>query len=183
MKPDADSEIPATGVHARGEFDLHDLDEDEGLDERPRRLATGVPAIPLRMRVLGAALVAGLTAVVVVGALHSLRGSLRARRAQRPRHRLLHAAGVAVGRSLAREAGARMLLGAAGVLGARLAGDVLVPALVRQLTDGDGPEQRASPSQRRTARRSKRGPDDEVVTPDRGALRPSRDASRIRGAP
>lgn len=89
------------------------------------------------VRVLGTALLTGLGGMLLVLAVRAVTRRRLPRRAR--------SSVAAVQRSLAAEVGARVLLGAAGVVGAHLASDVLLPALTRRLAaENVPPEPRAS---------------------------------------
>jgi hypothetical protein len=103
---------------------------------RTENAVEDVRALAFPARVVGGALIAGLGALVVVSFV---------RRARRRRPRSIASA---VGRSLLGEIAVRMALGAAGVLGARLASDLLLPAML--------PVAVAVPAPRPRPRRSKR---------------------------
>jgi hypothetical protein len=86
------------------------------------------PSSPM---VVGSAILAGLGAVLLMVAVRAVsrRRSSRKRRAPAAAARPVAAAG----RSLVAELATRVALGAAGVVGAHLANDVVLPALTRRL--------------------------------------------------
>lgn len=94
------------------------------LKRRGEHLVDEVRMVAPSLRVVGIAVLAGLGAVLFLGAV---------RWAAQPRGRRSARVRAPKRRSLAGELVARVALGAAGVLGARLASDVLMPALERRL--------------------------------------------------
>ncbi len=158
MKPETDSTFPPSSpprptsiggpIAGRGEAEGPSEDVDSSrrgarrrrggraLPPRAARVLDQVRQSPLPVRVVGAALVGGFAVAALFGALRALSRSTPTRAAAQRR------IGRAVGRSLAQELGARVLLGAAGVLGARLAGDVLAPMISDRLSaTGDASEE------------------------------------------
>jgi hypothetical protein len=150
MKPASDSTLLTTD-------NPFDVDIDEGQGPEPgyqRELSSssveGPLASGLSARIAGVALAAGVAAMIVLGAVRSIvrRRSRAARRrnpwrVERPK-----------ARSFAREIGSRVLLGAAGVLGARVASDVVAPAIVRELAQRMDLESDEPPRRERAPRRS-----------------------------
>ncbi len=94
------------------------------LKRRGEHVVEDVRMVAPSLRVVGIAVLAGLGAVLFLGAV---------RWAAKPRARRTARVRAPKRRSLAGELVARVALGAAGVLGARLASDVLMPALERRL--------------------------------------------------
>jgi hypothetical protein len=94
------------------------------LKRRGEHVVEEVRMVAPSLRVVGIAVLAGLGAVLFLGAV---------RWAAKPRARRNARVRAPKRRSLAGELVARVALGAAGVLGARLASDVLMPALERRL--------------------------------------------------
>jgi hypothetical protein len=88
--------------------------------------------------IVGAAIAAGLGAVLLFAVV----------RAARPRRRRRPTLLGTVTRSIAREAAGRMVLGAATTVGARLAETVLVPALVASVSARAATQQRAAKAAR-----------------------------------
>lgn len=115
------------------------------IKQRTEHVVDDVRGLALPARVAGAAVLAGLGAVALVTVVR------RSRRKRRPR-----SVASAVGRSLVAEFAVRMALGAAGVIGARLASDLLLPALLPQHAP---PEGAAPRSRRPVSRVSKRAAD------------------------
>jgi hypothetical protein len=123
------------------------------LKRRGRNVAADVQAVAPSLRMTAIAVGAGIGAVCFVAAMRwalrvgeprvlhdgDRRSSRRAKRRSVP---------AAVGRSLAGELMARVALGAAGVIGARIAADLVAPALSRALTEGPkrSLEARAAPA-------------------------------------
>lgn len=101
---------------------------------RTENVVDDVRALAFPARVAGAALIAGLGAVAFVSIV----------RRSRRRRRARSVAGN-VGRSLLSELAVRVALGAAGVIGARLASDILLPALL--------PSEAPAPRRRRASKR------------------------------
>lgn len=97
------------------------------LRRRGEHVVDEVRMVAPSLRVVGIAVLAGLGAVLFLGAV---------RWAARPRARRSRRALAPKRRSMTGEIVARVALGAAGVLGARLASDVLLPALERRLEAG-----------------------------------------------
>lgn len=89
-----------------------------------------------RMRVVGTALLTGLGAMLLLGAVRAFTRRRSHRLGRSPRPTLGPAARVT--RSLGAELATRAMLGAAGVVGAHLASNVLLPELTRRMTAGRG---------------------------------------------
>ena len=94
------------------------------LKTRSEDIAEDVRAVAVPARVIGVGLLAGLGALLVVVAVRA------ATRRRPPRRRTIASR---VGRSIAAELATRAALGAAGVIGAHLASEVLLPAMTRRL--------------------------------------------------
>lgn len=99
------------------------------LKRRGDRVADGVRAAGPPVRMLAIAVGVGLGAVFLFAAL---RWATRPPRLRAPRRRPSLAA--VVGRSVAGELAMRAALGAAGVIGAKIAHDVLAPAMTKALS-------------------------------------------------
>jgi hypothetical protein len=96
------------------------------LKRRSEHVAEEVQSIALPTRVVGAAVVAGIGAMLLVVAVRAVMRRSRSRAPRSVRGR--------VPRSLGAELATRAALGAAGVVGARLVSDVVVPAIAWRLT-------------------------------------------------
>ena len=105
------------------------------LKRRGENVAVEVRAARPALRIAAIALSAGIGAVCLVAALRWAMRSGEDRPARRSRKRR-SGVPVVVARSLTGELMARLALGAAGVIGARIASDLVAPALSRALTDG-----------------------------------------------
>lgn len=123
MKPISDSELPT--IEGLG---VYETQPREGPQEEYERAESAL--VSQRANVVRAAVVCGVVATLIVGAIGSWR---RRRRARAPRIARTRGVGARVASSLAREVGTRIVLGAAGVLGARLASDVVAPLLAQRL--------------------------------------------------
>lgn len=145
MKPAFDSELPADGI---------------GPDVEAEAEASRAAGLVARAHVARAAFIGGVVAALLAGAV----GLLRRRR--RPTARRIARRRDEARRSLLREASSRLVLGAAGVLGARLASDLALPILeqrlaaARHLAEHDREDVEPSP---RSERRSRATPEPEVA--------------------
>ena len=104
------------------------------LKNRGDAAADEVRAVTVPLRAWRTFILAGLGAVVVVAAIRAV-----ARRRSRPRRSLA----ARVGRSLVAELATRAALGAAGVVGAYVASDLVLPALTRRLATRNPPAKKS----------------------------------------
>ena len=107
------------------------------LKNRGEAAADDVRAVTVPLREWRTFILAGLGAVVVVAAIRAV-----ARRPSRPRR----SAAARVGRSLVAELATRAALGAAGVVGAYVASELILPALTRRLASQNPTTKKSRPA-------------------------------------